>query len=125
MAGNVLVNKQAATKPGVSVPDDADLQLKESPYPYVSRGGVNLEGAVRSFQIQVQNRICLDVGSSTGGFTHFLLMNGAARVYALDVDVKQLDWKIRTEQRVRLIEMNARFLDPSHIGETVDLVTID
>jgi 23S rRNA (cytidine1920-2'-O)/16S rRNA (cytidine1409-2'-O)-methyltransferase len=125
MAGNVLVNRQPATKPGVGVARDADVQLKEAPYPYVSRGGVKLEGAVRSFDIQTQGKICLDIGSSTGGFTHFLLINGAARVYALDVDVRQLDWKVRTDPKVRPIELNARFLELSHIGEQVDLVVID
>ena len=125
MAGNVLVNSQPATKPGVGVARDADIHLKEAPYPYVSRGGVKLEGAVRSFGIHIQDKICLDIGSSTGGFTHFLLINSAARVYALDVDVKQLDWKVRNDARVHPIELNARFLELSHIGEKVDLVVID
>ena len=124
MAGNVLVNDQPATKPGMSVPEDADVKLKEPAYPYVSRGGIKLEGAVRFFGIQVKD-VCLDIGSSTGGFTHFLLMNGAERVHALDVDVRQLDWKLRTDPRVHPIEMNARFLDIVDIGESVDLVTID
>jgi 23S rRNA (cytidine1920-2'-O)/16S rRNA (cytidine1409-2'-O)-methyltransferase len=125
IAGNVLVNSQPATKPGMGVADDAELRLKEAPHPYVSRGGVKLEGAIRSFGIQVQGKVCLDVGSSTGGFTHFLLMNGAERVYALDVDTRQLDWKVRNDARVRPIEMNARFLEYRDIGEAVDLVTID
>jgi 23S rRNA (cytidine1920-2'-O)/16S rRNA (cytidine1409-2'-O)-methyltransferase len=125
MAGNVLVDSQPATKAGMSVPDDADVRLKEAPHPYVSRGGVKLEGAVQFFAVQVAGKVCLDIGSSTGGFTHFLLLNGAERVFALDVDVKQLDWKVRNDPRVRTIEMNARFLEPSNIGEMVDLVTID
>ena len=125
MAGSVLVNETPATKAGMPVAEDATVRLKEAPYPYVSRGGVKLEGAVGSFGIHVEGKICLDAGCSTGGFTHFLLLNGAARVYALDVDVKQLDWKIRNDPRVRMIEMNARFLEPPHIGEPVDLVTID
>jgi len=125
MAGNVLVNNQPATKPGMTVSDDADLQLKKPPYPYVSRGGVKLEGAVRAFGIEVRGKICLDVGSSTGGFVHFLLLNGADRVYAVDVDVKQLDWKLRSDPRVVAIEMNARFLEFDQIGEPVDLVTMD
>jgi 23S rRNA (cytidine1920-2'-O)/16S rRNA (cytidine1409-2'-O)-methyltransferase len=125
MAGNVLVNSRPATKPGAGVAHDVDVQLKEAPYPYVSRGGVKLEGAIRGFGIQVRGKVCLDIGSSTGGFTHFLLINGAERVYALDVDVKQFDWKLRNDPRVRLIEMNARFLELSHVGGQVDLVTID
>jgi 23S rRNA (cytidine1920-2'-O)/16S rRNA (cytidine1409-2'-O)-methyltransferase len=125
MAGNVLVGEEPATKAGMPVPEDADIRLKEPPHPYVSRGGVKLEGAVRASGIDVREKVCLDIGSSTGGFTHFLLLNGAARVYALDVDVKQLDWKIRNDPRIRTIELNARFLEPSHVGESVDLVTID
>jgi 23S rRNA (cytidine1920-2'-O)/16S rRNA (cytidine1409-2'-O)-methyltransferase len=125
MAGDVLINDQPATKAGTSVPDDADVRLRSAPHPYVSRGGLKLEGAVRTFGIGVKDKICLDIGSSTGGFTHFLLLHGAGRVYALDVDVAQLDWRIRNDPRVRLIEMNARFLDISHVGEAVDLVTID
>ena len=122
MAGNVLVNEQPATKAGLGVADDAALRLKDAPYPYVSRGGVKLEGAVRAFNVEVQGKVCLDIGSSTGGFTHFLLIQGAERVYALDVDVKQLDWRIRSDPKVRPIEMNARFLEASHVGEAVDLV---
>jgi 23S rRNA (cytidine1920-2'-O)/16S rRNA (cytidine1409-2'-O)-methyltransferase len=125
MAGNVLVDEQPATKAGMAVSEDASIRLKEPPHPYVSRGGVKLEGAVRSFGLSVDGKVCLDVGSSTGGFTHFLLLHGAARVYAVDVDVSQLDWKIRNDARVRLIELNARFLEPGHIGEAVDLVTMD
>ena len=125
MAGDVFVDDQPASKAGTMIPDDANLRLKEAPYPYVSRGGVKLEGAVRTFRVEVEGKVCVDIGSSTGGFTHFLLMNGAARVYAVDVDVSQLDWKLRNDARVRPIEINARFLELSHIGEPVDLVTID
>src|SRR5262245_51632685 len=124
MAGNVLVDNQPATKAGMAVPDDADVRLKEALYQYVSRGGVKLEGAVRFYGIHVAGKVCLDIGSSTGGFTHFLLLNGAERVYAVDVDVKQLDWKVRNDPRVRPVELNARFLEFSHLGELVDLVTI-
>ena len=125
MAGNVLVDEEPATKAGMSVPENANIRLKEAPHPYVSRGGVKLEGAVQDFGVGVVGKVCLDVGSSTGGFTHFLLLNGAARVYALDVDVKQLDWKVRNDPKVRMIELNARFLEPDHLREAVDLVTID
>jgi len=125
MAGNVFVDDEPATKAGMPVAEDANIRLKEAPHPYVGRGGVKLEGAVRAFGIRVEGKVCLDVGSSTGGFTHFLLLNGAERMYALDVDVKQLDWKVRNDPRVHKIELNARFLEPGHIGEPVDLVTID
>lgn len=125
MAGNVLVDDQPVTKAGTSVAEDANVRLKEAPHPYVSRGGIKLEGAIRSFGLNVEDKVCLDVGSSTGGFTHFLLLNGASRVYALDVDIDQLDWKIRNDPRVHTIELNARFLEPEHIGEPVDIVTMD
>jgi 23S rRNA (cytidine1920-2'-O)/16S rRNA (cytidine1409-2'-O)-methyltransferase len=125
MAGNVLVNEAPVTKPGTAIDDSAGIRLKVAPHPYVSRGGVKLAGAVQAFHLEIEGRVCLDIGSSTGGFTHFLLLNGAARVYALDVDVNQLDWKLRNDPRVRLIELNARFLEPEHIGESVDIVTID
>src|SRR4030095_3288398 len=105
--------------------DDAELRLKEPPHPYVSRGGIKLEGAVRAFGVDVTGKTCLDIGSSTGGFTHFLLLNGAERVYALDVDVKQLDWKVRNDPKVRCVEINARFLEYADIGEAVDVVTMD
>jgi 23S rRNA (cytidine1920-2'-O)/16S rRNA (cytidine1409-2'-O)-methyltransferase len=125
MAGHVLLGGAPVTKAGVAVPEDADIRLKEAPLPYVSRGGLKLAGAVEAFGIQVQGKSCLDIGSSTGGFCHFLLLNGARRVYALDVDSRQLDWKVRSDARLKTIELNARFLEPGHIGEAVDLVTID
>src|SRR5262249_40479261 len=125
MAGNVLVDDAPVTKAGLAVSQDANVRLKEAPSPYVSRGGIKLEGAIRAFKIEVRGKICLDIGSSTGGFTHFLLINDAARVYALDVDVKQLDWKVRNDARVRPVELNARFLQPSDLAESVDLVTVD
>lgn len=125
MAGNVLVDEEPATKAGMSVAENADIRLKEPPHPFVSRGGVKLEGAIRQSGVVVQGKVCLDIGSSTGGFTHYLLRNGAERIYALDVDVKQLDWKLRNDPRVKTIELNARFLEPAHVGELVDLVTID
>jgi 23S rRNA (cytidine1920-2'-O)/16S rRNA (cytidine1409-2'-O)-methyltransferase len=125
MAGQVLVNNQPAMKAGMAVADDADVRLKEAPHPYVSRGGLKLEGAAEFFRVQIDRKICADIGSSTGGFTHFLLLHGAERVYAIDVDVNQLDWKIRNDPRVRPVELNARFLESTQIGEAVDLVTID
>ena len=125
MAGSVLVDDQPATKAGMPVSEKAAIRLKGAAHPYVGRGGVKLSGAVRDFKLRIEGKICLDIGSSTGGFTHFLLMNGAERVYALDVDVRQLDWKVRNDPKVRTIERNARFLEPADVGEPVDLVTID
>jgi len=125
LAGSVLIDEEPATKAGMAIEEDANIRLKQAPYPYVSRGGIKLEGAVRAFRVGVEGKICLDIGSSTGGFTHFLLLNRAARVYAVDVDVKQLDWKVRNDPKVRTIELNARFLETGDVGEPVDLVTID
>jgi 23S rRNA (cytidine1920-2'-O)/16S rRNA (cytidine1409-2'-O)-methyltransferase len=125
MAGDVLVDEIPATKAGMPVQEDADIRLRRPQHPYVSRGGLKLEGAVKAFGLQIEGKVCVDIGSSTGGFCHFLLLNGAARIYAIDVDVNQLDWRIRNDPRLRSIELNARFLEPSHLGEPVDLVTID
>jgi 23S rRNA (cytidine1920-2'-O)/16S rRNA (cytidine1409-2'-O)-methyltransferase len=125
MAGNVLVDEQPATKAGTPVSEAASVRLREPPHPYVSRGGIKLEGAVRDFNLEIAGLVCLDIGSSTGGFTDFMLLNGAQRVYALDVDVNQLDWKIRRDPRVQTIELNARYLEPSDLPEPVDLITID
>jgi len=125
MAGNVLIDEEPAAKAGMTVREDANIRLKQAPHPYVGRGGIKLEGAVRAFRVGVEGKICLDIGSSTGGFTHFLLLNRAARVYAVDVDVKQLDSKVRNDPKVRTIELNARFLEAGDVGEPVDLVTID
>jgi 23S rRNA (cytidine1920-2'-O)/16S rRNA (cytidine1409-2'-O)-methyltransferase len=125
MAGLVLVEGHPATKAGMSVAEDLPILLKESGSPYVGRGGLKLEGAAKAFRLQVSGNICVDVGSSTGGFTQYLLMAGAARVYAVDVDVNQLDWRLRQDSRVMPLEKNARFLEPADIGEPADLVTID
>src|SRR5438552_13469282 len=104
MAGNVLVGEAPATKAGMAVAEDADIRLKEPAHPYVSRGGVKLDGAIHASGVVVSGKVCLDIGSSTGGFTHFLLLNGAERVYAVDVNVTQLDWKLRNDPRVRAVE---------------------
>jgi 23S rRNA (cytidine1920-2'-O)/16S rRNA (cytidine1409-2'-O)-methyltransferase len=125
MAGLVLVDGHPVTKAGTAVADTLPIQLKESGSPYVGRGGLKLEGAATAFGLQANGWVCVDVGSSTGGFTQFLLMSGAARVYAVDVDVKQLDWRVRQDARVTPIEKNVRFLEFADIGEPADLVTID
>src|SRR5579863_4608805 len=125
MAGEVRVNGQKAAKPGQPVADDAAIELLARP-PYVSRGGFKLAGALRQFAIDASGRVCLDIGSSTGGFTDVLLQAGAARVHAVDVGAGQLDWKLRTDARVILHEgINARELKFAEIGEAVDLLTCD
>jgi 23S rRNA (cytidine1920-2'-O)/16S rRNA (cytidine1409-2'-O)-methyltransferase len=125
MAGEVLLNGQKASKPGQPVADDAALVVLARP-PYVSRGGLKLAGALAHFSIDAAGKICLDIGSSTGGFTDALLQAGAARVHAVDVGSGQLAWSLRTDPRVRLHEgINARELQAEDIGEPVDLLTCD
>lgn len=124
-AGLVLVNGQIIDKPGAQVPVDAHIEVKEKSR-YVSQGGLKLEHALRVFHIDVTDKICLDVGASTGGFTDCLLQHGAKRVYAVDVGKGQLDWKLRTDHRVIVLEeINARHLKPEQIGELVDIATVD
>ena len=125
MAGLVLVDGRPVTKAGMPVQDTLPIQLKESGSPYVGRGGLKLQGAAKAFGLEPAGWTCIDIGSSTGGFTQFLLMAGATRVYAIDVDTTQLDWRVRQDARVAPVEKNARFLEPADIGEPADLVTID
>jgi 23S rRNA (cytidine1920-2'-O)/16S rRNA (cytidine1409-2'-O)-methyltransferase len=125
MAGLVLVEGQPASKAGTSVSDDADIQVKEGSSPYVGRGGIKIEGAVRHFGLIIEGKQCIDIGSSTGGFTHYLLLNGARHVVAVDVDVNQLDWRLVQDARVTRLERNARFLSIEDVSEPVDLATID
>lgn len=125
MAGQVLVNEQPATKAGANVDDDAIVRLKAGGLAYVSRGGLKIEGAASTFGLDIAGKTCIDVGCSTGGFTQYLLMHGAVCVYGVDVDVTQLDWRLRTDSRVVQVEKNARFLVFEDIGELTDLVTID
>ncbi len=126
LAGVVYVNGQKSTKAGVLIPSDAKIELQGMPIPYVSRGGLKLEAALKGFNINPQGWVCGDIGASTGGFTDCLLQNGAAKVYAVDVGYGQLDVKLRNDPRVIVMEkVNARYLDIQQIQETLDLVTID
>ena len=125
LAGNVLVDGQKVEKAGHVVPADAAIQLLGQ-LPFVSRGGIKLDHALTVFGIGVTGRVCIDVGASTGGFTDCLLQRGAARVYAVDVGSSQLDWRIRTNARVVVKDhMNARYLQPSNIGELCSLAVCD
>jgi 23S rRNA (cytidine1920-2'-O)/16S rRNA (cytidine1409-2'-O)-methyltransferase len=125
LAGKVKVDGQRADKPGRSISDGAHIEVEE-PLRYVSRGGVKLEAALREFAIPVEGRICIDVGTSTGGFTDCLLQHGAARVHAVDTGAGQIDWKLRTNPRVILHErLNARYLRFEEIGELADLIVCD
>jgi 23S rRNA (cytidine1920-2'-O)/16S rRNA (cytidine1409-2'-O)-methyltransferase len=125
MAGAVLAGGRKASKPGQPAECDIALEVLARP-PYVSRGGFKLAGALRHFGIDATGMVCLDVGSSTGGFTDALLQAGAARVHAVDVGEGQLDWKLRTDPRVIPHEgINARRLRFEDIGERVDLIACD
>jgi len=125
LAGAVQVDGRRVDKAGHSVPEAASVVVTAS-LPYVSRGGIKLAHALDYFQIDVNGRVCLDIGASTGGFTDCLLQAGALRVYAVDTGAGQLDWKLRNEPRVILKErLNARYLEPSQIGEPVDLAVCD
>jgi 23S rRNA (cytidine1920-2'-O)/16S rRNA (cytidine1409-2'-O)-methyltransferase len=125
IAGYVLVDGQKARKPGQAARRDSRVELIER-LPFVGRGGLKLKGALDGFGIDVAGKVCVDIGSSTGGFTDCLLQRGAARVYAVDVGAGQLDWKLRNDPRVVVKEaVNARYLTPGDIGEPADLVTCD
>ncbi len=125
LAGEVMVNGQKVDKAGAVLPAQAGIEILGRRMRYVSRGGLKLEGALEDFGIVAAHKICLDVGSSTGGFTDCLLQYGARRVHAVDVSVNQLAWKLQQDPRVVRIEHNARNLQFTDIGEKVDLVTID
>ncbi|MGH9714749.1 MAG: TlyA family RNA methyltransferase [Candidatus Acidiferrales bacterium] len=125
LAGQVRVNGQKMEKPGSQVAADAAIEIVGEPLKYASRGGLKLEGALEDFVVSPHGRNCLDVGSSTGGFTDCLLQRGARRVYAVDVTANQLDWKLRQDLRVRLVERNARYLHAEDLGEPPELVTVD
>jgi 23S rRNA (cytidine1920-2'-O)/16S rRNA (cytidine1409-2'-O)-methyltransferase len=125
LAGQVLVQGQKIDKAGHSVSTDSKIELVESPK-YVGRGGLKLEAALDHFRIQTAGKVCLDIGSSTGGFTDCLLQRGAARVYAIDVGTAQLDWKLRSDPRVIVNEqVNARYLDREQVPEPIDLAVCD
>jgi 23S rRNA (cytidine1920-2'-O)/16S rRNA (cytidine1409-2'-O)-methyltransferase len=125
LAGHVLVDGNKAEKAGHAVPLDARIEILEQPR-YVGRGGLKLEAALDHFAVSVQGKTCLDIGSSTGGFTDCLLQHGAARVYAIDVGTGQLDWKLRNDPRVVVREQfNARFLSRTEVPEPIDLAVAD
>ncbi len=125
LAGKVTVDGQKADKPGRAVAAESRIAVAE-PLKYVSRGGLKLEAALQHFSISVTGKTCMDVGTSTGGFTDCLLQHGAARVHAVDTGAGQIAWKLRTDLRVVLHEnVNARYLSFEEIGEYVDLIVCD
>jgi 23S rRNA (cytidine1920-2'-O)/16S rRNA (cytidine1409-2'-O)-methyltransferase len=125
LAGEVQVNGQRAGAAGATIASDARIELNSRAQKYVGRGGIKIEGALEDFAIEVTGRVCLDVGSSTGGFTDCLLQRGAVRVYAVDVNVEQLAWELRRDARVIRVERNARELRREDVTELVDLVVVD
>ena len=125
LAGQVRINGQPAAKPGTQTARDSKIEIVGEPLRYASRGGLKLEGALEDFQLSPAGAVCLDVGSSTGGFTDCLLQRGARSVYAVDVTTDQLDWKLRRDPRVFPIEHNARHLNPADIAEPAAFVTMD
>jgi 23S rRNA (cytidine1920-2'-O)/16S rRNA (cytidine1409-2'-O)-methyltransferase len=126
LAGEVLVEDRPVTKAGALVAEDANIRLRGGEMPYVSRGGVKLEGALKAFGIAPDGQTCFDAGASTGGFTDCLLKHGASRVYAVDVGTNQLHWKLRTDDRVVSIEQcNLRNWVPDSIPERCSLLVAD
>jgi 23S rRNA (cytidine1920-2'-O)/16S rRNA (cytidine1409-2'-O)-methyltransferase len=126
LAGKVLVNEQKIEKAGASIDPDSALRLLGEDLRYVSRGGLKLEKALEHWQIDLREKVCLDVGASTGGFSDCMLQHGAARVIAIDTGYGQIDFKLRNHPRLRLLEKtNARYLEPSAIGEAIDFIAMD
>lgn len=125
LAGEVEVGGKKADKAGLAVDAAAHLEVRSRLQKYVSRGGFKLQGALEDSKLNAAGRVCLDVGSSTGGFTDCLLQHGAARVYAVDVNTDQLAWKLRDDPRVIKIKKNARELVAADSSEPADLVAID
>ena len=126
MAGQVYVDGQKADKPGISYGETVSIEVRGVTCPYVSRGGLKLEKALRDFGVEPKDYVCSDSGASTGGFTDCLLQQGAKKVFAIDVGYGQLDWKIRSDERVVVMERtNIRYVTPEDLGEPLDLSVID
>ncbi|WP_050698138.1 TlyA family RNA methyltransferase [Anaeromassilibacillus senegalensis] len=126
MAGNVYIDNQKSDKPGTMIPADAKVEVRGETLPYVSRGGLKLDKAMRLFPISLEKKICMDIGASTGGFTDCMLQNGAQKVYAIDVGYGQLAWKLRTDPRVVNLERtNVRYITEEQVPEQVDFFSVD
>ena len=126
MSGVVYVNGQKVDKAGYPVAEDAEIEVRGNALPYVSRGGLKLEKAMREFSLRLDGCVCADIGASTGGFTDCMLQNGAAKVYAVDVGYGQLDWKLRGDPRVVCLERtNARYLTHEQVPDELDFASID
>lgn len=126
MAGNVYVDGQKEDKAGTKVAVNADIEVKGSQMKYVSRGGYKLEKAINEFGVQLEGKICLDIGASTGGFTDCMLQNGASKVYAIDVGYGQFAWKLRNDERVVCLEKtNVRYVTHEQVPDEGDFASID
>lgn len=126
MAGQVYVNGQKASKAGISVTPQDKIDVRGEKLPFVSRGGLKLDKAIRVFALRLEGLVCMDIGASTGGFTDCMLQNGAKKVYSIDVGYGQLAWKLRTDSRVVNMERtNFRYLSPEDIPETLDFASVD
>ena len=126
MSGNVFVDGQREDKAGSTFADSVTIEVRGIPSKYVSRGGFKLEKAVEQYGVSLKDKICMDVGSSTGGFTDCMLQNGARKVYAVDVGTNQLAWKLRQDERVISMEKtNIRYLEPEQIPDSIDFISID
>lgn len=126
MAGDVYVDGQKEDKAGSMFKETVNIEVRGNVLPYVSRGGLKLEKAMKAFAISLDNKICMDVGASTGGFTDCMLQNHAVKVYSVDVGYGQLDWKLRNDERVVCMEKtNIRYVLPEDIGEKIDFASID
>ncbi len=124
MAGMVFSEGQRIEKPGQMIGIDQEISLKQK-MPYVSRGGLKLEEALEAFNIPVEGKVAADLGASTGGFIDCLLQKGVKRIYAVDVDIRQIDWRLREDPRVICIQKNARYLKKDDFDDALDIVTID
>lgn len=126
MAGLVFVDGQRVDKPGTMVDDEKPIEVKGVAIPFVSRGGLKLDKALKSFGISLTGKVCMDIGASTGGFTDCMLQSGAARVYAVDVGYGQLDWKLRSDERVVNLERtNIRYITREHVPEALEFFSVD
>lgn len=126
MAGQVYVNNQKVDKAGFELKEDDVLEVRGNTLKYVSRGGLKLEKAMQCFPIDISGKICMDVGASTGGFTDCMLMNGASKVYSIDVGYGQLAWKLRCDDRVVNLERtNFRYVDETNITDKIDFASVD
>lgn len=126
MEGNVFVENQREDKAGTSISTEAKIEVKGNTLKYVSRGGLKLEKAMTHFDISLEDKVCMDIGASTGGFTDCMLQNGAKKVYAVDVGYGQFAWKLRTDERVVCMEKtNIRYVTPKDIGEPLDFASVD